>query len=192
MSPILTGVIASGISGHLTPPWSPEGAYDALATVSVGSGGVATVEFIGIPNNYKHLEIRSISRGATSDDSTMRLNGDTNTSYRWHSLEGNGSIVYGTNNGASAANTFYFARTPNGSTAGANIFNASIVTILDYASTTKNKTIKTLGGTDYNGSGTITLWSALYLNTNPITSISIQVQSGNMAQYSQFALYGVK
>jgi hypothetical protein len=54
MSPILTGVIASGISGHLTPPWSPEGAHDALATVTL-SASAASITFAGIPSGYKHF-----------------------------------------------------------------------------------------------------------------------------------------
>ena len=183
------GIYASQISGHL---WAPNGAMDALATITVPSGGVASIEFAGIPQGYKELKIHSLSRGATSDDSVMRLNGDTSSNYRWHILEGNGSSAYASNNGGAATNLFYFARTPNGSTAGANIFNASITSIVDYANNSKNKTIRTFGGTDYNGSGTVSEWSALYMSTNPITSITIQVQSGNMAQHSTFSLYGVK
>ena len=183
------GIYASQISGHL---WAPNGAYDALATVTVPSGGVASIEFTGIPQGYKHLEIRGISRGATSDDSVMRLNGDTGANYRWHYLEGNGSSAYASNSGGSPSTGFYFVRTPNGSSDISNNFAPSITTITDYSSTTKYKTVKTLGGRDSNGSGVVGLWSALYMSTNPITSVTIIVQAGNMAQYSQFALYGVK
>ena len=44
--PIL-GIMASQISGHL---WQPEGAYDSLATVTVGATSVATIEIAGIPS----------------------------------------------------------------------------------------------------------------------------------------------
>jgi hypothetical protein len=90
MSPILTGVIASGISGHLTPPWSPEGAYDALATVTL-STATASIEFAGIPSGYKHLQIRFIARSdyaGYADGIKFQFNGDTGSNYSDHSLYG--------------------------------------------------------------------------------------------------------
>ena len=39
-------------------PWEPQGAYDALSTVTVPAGGVATITFAGIPNTYKHRQLR--------------------------------------------------------------------------------------------------------------------------------------
>ena len=49
------GIYASQISGHLYG--GPYGAYDSLATVTVPSGGVASVTFAGIPSGYQHLHI---------------------------------------------------------------------------------------------------------------------------------------
>ena len=95
MTPILTGIIASGISGHLTPPWSPEGAYDALATVTVGSTSLSSIVFSGIPTGYKHLQVRYIVKSARTgnplDELNLRFNGDTGTNYAQHALAGDGS-----------------------------------------------------------------------------------------------------
>jgi hypothetical protein len=74
----------------------------------------------------------------------------------------------------------------------ANIFYASILDILDYSDTNKFKTIRSLNGVDYNGSGGIALSSSLYRSTNPITTINLYAAGGLIAQYSRFSLYGIK
>jgi len=72
-------------------------------------------------------------------------------------------------------------------------FYVQIMDVLDYADTNKNKTIRHLGGVDYNGSGGIYLASSLYSTTSAISSISITSNNGtNFSQYSSFALYGIK
>jgi hypothetical protein len=65
--------------------------------------------------------------------------------------------------------------------------------ILDYANTSKNKTIRMLSGNDRNGSGDIILISGLWASTSAINQIDLRLESAaNFAQYSQFALYGIK
>jgi hypothetical protein len=73
-------------------------------------------------------------------------------------------------------------------------FGGSIVDILDYANTSKNKTVRTLTGADRNGNGLIGLRSGYWNSTAAVSSISIIATSGStgFAQYSSFALYGVK
>jgi hypothetical protein len=72
-------------------------------------------------------------------------------------------------------------------------FGGFIVDILDYTSTNKNKTIRCLCGFDANGSGNLGLVSGLWRNSgSAITSLELFPQSGVIAQYSSFALYGIK
>jgi hypothetical protein len=79
------------------------------------------------------------------------------------------------------------------STGGANVFGTFIIDILDYANTSKYKTQRGLGGADLNGSGYISFNSGNWRNTNAITSISLTPLYGSQfAQYSSFALYGIK
>lgn len=187
------GIYASQISGHL---WAPQGAMDALATVTVPSGGVASIDFTGIPQGYKHLQIRGITKlaGATSDDNILaRFNNDsTSGNYASHYLFGNGNS--GSSAQAGAATTTQtsalVART-TGNSSGASIFGAAVIDILDYSASNKNKVTRSLSGHDYNGSGMIWFQSSLWMSTSPITSISL-FSNSNLAQYSQFALYGVK
>ena len=186
------GIYASQISGHLYG--GPYGAYDSLATVTVPSGGVASVTFAGIPSGYKHLQIRGIARtnraSSTSDSGAFRFNGDTATNYTYHAVIGNGSSAI-----TSAADTYdrglidRFAA----STATASVFGTVVMDILDYQNTSKFKTVRMLGGYDNNGDGQAVLSSGLWRSTSAITSILLYPNVGtSWDQYSQFALFGVK
>lgn len=182
------GTYASQISGHL---WAPNGAYDALATITVPSGGASTVEFAGIPQGYKHLQIRALvkrSGGTAADNTNLRFNSDSGSNYAWHQLYGEGgSALAGSGTSQSSIRAIH-------SDATASIFGIGIIDILDYASTSKNKTTKTLAGWEDNNAtvGYVLMRSGVWLSTSAITSISLIPNSGTFAQNTQFSLYGVK
>lgn len=184
MSPIL-GIWASQISGHL---WEPQGAYDALSTVTVPSGGVASVTFAGIPTGYKHLQIRGFCGTTTNASVNMYYNGDTTAAnYAYHRLVGDGSS-------ASAAAGTSLPRILDLS-GNSTYFYASVIDVLDYSNTAKNKVARALQGYDTNGgspTGQVTFASELWLSTNAITSVTLTPASGSFVQYTQFTLYGVK
>ena len=186
--PIL-GIMASAMSANL---WQPEGAYDSLATITL-SASAATISFTGIPSTYKHLQVRIFGRGSTGDfpNTPMQFNGDTGANYRAHYLGGNGSVAFAGDFGASQ--TSANAGWVSGSTQSANVFGAIIVDILDYANTSKYKTVRSLTGSDNNGSGLVGLFSSLWMNTTAINRIDMSPAAGaSWVQYSQIALYGVK
>lgn len=191
MSPIL-GIWASQISGRL---WAPAGAYDAIASVTVPSGGVSSIEFVGIPTGYKHLQIRGIGRSTNTTSTTaysaellIQFNGDTASNYNAHAIEANGSSV------SAQYQTSMTMVNLGGpfTTQTANAFGASVIDILDYANTSKFKTVRAIGGQDLNGYGTMMFCSGLWRSTSAITSIKMVSGGTGWAQYSQFALYGVK
>jgi len=194
--PVL-GIVASQISGHL---FAPSGAYESIATTTVGSGGASTITFSSIPSTYTHLQIRSINRntrGLSGMVATlaMSFNSDvTAGNYYRHRLEGDGSTAYAGANAGNGTNGFYFADSMgDGSTSG--MFSGFVTDILDYKSTNKNKTVRTLFGGDNNSTGgVIGINSGLWSKTpEAITSITIVVNGGyNFTQYSSFALYGIK
>ena len=76
----------------------------------------------------------------------------------------------------------------------ANAFGVTIIDILDYANTNKYKTFRSLVGSDTNDTnGAVGLASGSWRSTSAITSITLSNNvSGNLAQYSSFALYGIK
>jgi hypothetical protein len=193
--PIL-GIIASSYRSAA----GPVGSYDALATVTVPSGGASVVSLVGIPQGYKHLQLRISGRGLSSSADrvsiTVKVNSDTGTNYANHALIGDGSsasAAAASSQGVGANNYMAGISAIVGSTGLASAFGASIVDVLDYSSTTKYKTFRSLAGQDQNNtSSRIALVSGLWQNTAAITSLDLNLESGSWAQYSSIALYGVK
>jgi hypothetical protein len=199
MTPLLTGVFASQISGHLDT-FSPTGSYDALATYTVPSGGVSSVTFGAIPTDgqYSHLQIRYFipSTPSAGDNIYMRLgNGsiDTSSSYAWHNIAGYG----GGSIGSSAESSVTLMRLLYQNITEAAAFPVSgVVDILDYASTTKTKVVRTLTGRDANSTtsawSVISLMSGLWNNTSPVTTFNITYGGGNLPQNTIVSVYGVR
>jgi hypothetical protein len=131
-------------------------------------------------------------------DLRVRFNSDSGTNYVYHILYGDGTSATA---GASAASQTYgrLARnvTPCANN-GASVFGAFVADILDYSSTNKNKTIRSLGGSNNNtttaSAQSISFTSSAWLNSaSAISQIDItDDSSGNFVQYSSFALYGIK
>jgi hypothetical protein len=187
MTPIL-GILAS------SRPAAAVGDYESIASVTVGSGGASNITFSSIPSTYQHLQIRGIARSTTSgtggDWVYCQLNTDTGSNYALHRLWGDGSSAQaGASTSQTEIRTGVAAR--NGNTSG--IMAISVTDILDYTNTNKNKTTRALIGYDTNGGpGESILYSGLWMNTAAITSIKLYPEINNFAQYSSFALYGIK
>lgn len=170
------------------------GDYESIATVSVGVGGTATVSFTSIPSTYSHLQIRGIAREnraiVTGGTMKMTFNSDTAANYSVHTLYGDGAAAAS----QATANTAYSqVGYATGTSALTNNFGAFVTDILDYANTSKYKTVRTLGGGDNNGAGEMDFGSSNWRSTSAISRIDITGSTGaNILQYSSFALYGIK
>ncbi len=169
---------------------------EPIATTLVGSGGTNNITFNDIPQTYKHLQIRGLHKGNRAtfpvSDAVIRFNSDSGNNYSTHSLLGNGSIVQA--GGAANQNGIGFGQ-PGTSVTN---FPVSIIDILDYTNTNKNKTTRSLNGSEFNSPiegfyGSIQMHSGAWLNTNAIVSISLFTSDGSSwQQYSRFSLYGIK
>lgn len=163
--------------------------FESIATVTVGAGGSAgPITFSSIPSTYTHLQLRYITRDASATNSLQfRFNSDTGSNYVRHKLEGDGSTV----TAVAATSATYMGSADFPTTA--STFGVGIIDILDYKNTNKYKTVRLLAGYDANGSGIIDLRSNLWMSTSAITQIDlISGNATNFAQYSSFALYGIK
>ena len=182
----IIGILASGI----TDSKILKSSYESIASQTLGSS-TATVTFSSIPATYKHLQIRVIARstfGADSGDQVLvQANGVTGSSYSYHYISTNGSSTDA--NGFGTQTNMGLGYAPNDGTT-ADTFGAFIIDVIDYASTSKNKTFRAFGGYDANGSGTLRIQSGLFQNTSAITSISISQNTFKTG--SIFALYGIK
>jgi hypothetical protein len=178
VSPIL-GIFAS--QGRVA-----SNSYESIATAT--PAGSSTFTFSSIPSTYKHLQVRIIA--AASDGlqgGYMRINGSTSPSeYYTHYMGGNGSTV----SAGGLSNSFIYSYFYGVGSS----FAASIIDILDYTSTNKNKTTRSLVGFDNNGSGTVQLYSGLFYPSTitAITSLTFLSVGANWSTGTQFALYGIK
>jgi hypothetical protein len=185
----------SGAQPKGSKVWDQEtfpGTYESISTAIVDSGGASSITFSNIPQNYAHLQIRWIARqdtaGQGDSEFQARFNGDSGANYKYHSLFGDGSTAYGAHGG----NTFFASGRGVAASIASNIYGISVMDILDYTNTNKNKVTRILSGWDANGSGYMFLYSGLWMNTSAITSITLLGDTGSFIQYSSFALYGIR
>ena len=179
----MIGAITAGLYGIGTP--AVTNSYESIASLS-GTGSSGTISFTSIPSTYKHLQLRIYGGVATTagSSSNIRFNGDnTDANYASHFLYGNGTSAT-SGGGTSTPYGMYV----NGISSAPS---ATIIDILDYANTSKNKTSRSLNGYDANGSGVVDLLSNLWLSTSAINRVDI-VATQNWGTYSKFALYGIK
>ena len=178
----MIGNAVAGLFGVGVPPVT--NSFESIQTVTVGSGGTATISFTAIPGTFSHLQIRGLYNFGSAANLRMQLNGATNNT-NFHYLTGDGaSASAGRDTAGNIISLQYGSGTP---------FYVQISDILDYTSTNKNRTIRHIGGIDYNGSGGVYIGSSLYSTLSAVSSISITSNNGqNFLQYTSFALYGIK
>jgi hypothetical protein len=175
-------------------------AYDPAATWLIqritATGSETSITFSSIPSTYKHLQIRNIAKSTNTADGTLsvevRFNGDTGSNYAYHELRGDGTSA-STNAGATQTKIIVFNASLRESVS-TSTFGVSLIDIHDYASTTKNKTVRSFSGMNKN-QGTqddrISLGSGLWMNTAAITSITLISTVSAFKAGSTFALYGM-
>jgi hypothetical protein len=185
----LIGIIASsGGAGGAA------GTFESIASAT-GTGSSGTITFSSIPSGYVSLQVRAIVRNAAAgndfDYFLMRVNGDTGANYAYHALTGTGTTPTAFA-GASQTSGIGGVMALNGTTS--NIVSSNIIDIHDYASTTRNKTIRGFSGVDFNSAtpaGIAMLSSSAWFNTSAVTSLSF-ISSSNFTTQTSFALYGIK
>jgi hypothetical protein len=166
------------------------GDFESIATVTVGGGGASSIEFTSIPGTYQHLQVRALAKesgGTSSYTLLVQYNADTGVNYARHLLEGSGTAASAAS-GTSTSTHWAF----NVAAGNKTYFGAGVMDILDYASTTKYKTVRTFGGSDQNGSGFVGVYSGLWMDTSAITSIKLVAPFSGFVEHSTAALFGIK
>jgi hypothetical protein len=190
MSLMLLGILNSQAAG------GGGGAYDLLET-TISNGSTNSITFSSINTlaaDYTHLQLRMITRYQNTTNSlqrnSVRLNGDSGSNYSVHTLLGDGSTV--TSTAFTSTNRFILEEQLPGNGTTTGIFGAAVIDILDFASTSKNTTMRSLHGAVAGSENAIALASSAYLSTNAVTSIEITSLNDSWVSGSRFSLFGLK
>lgn len=188
MSPIPLGILAaSGASGA---------AFELIQT-SFGNGSSGTIEFSSIPSTYRHLQLRMTVRhdnasSANLEECSIRFNNVSTNIYSMHWLEGSGATVSSGNYSTQNSMWGIWSNAPSST---ASVFAGTIFEILDYASTNKFKTVRSLSGSVPATPARISLYSASYQATTAISSIQIFSPNPTTKPFhssARFSLYGIR
>jgi len=179
----ITAILDAGAGGG-------GGAYESIATAT-GTGSSGTITFSSIPSTYTSLQIRLNGRSTNASAARTfytKFNSDSSFIYAIHQLQGNGT--------AASANAGTSQWLESGAVTAAstasNIMGVSILDLHNYASTTQNKTLRSITGYDTNGAGIIYLGSGLWPSTSAVTSVTLELASGNWTTDTTISLYGIK
>lgn len=158
-----------------------------------GNASSETV-FTSIPQTFDHLQIwiygRDENPSSNFDNLYMRFNADFNNNYAWHYLYADGAS---TSSQSGASLGFMPIGILPSKSLTANVYGPTIIEILDYSSTTKFKTTRSMSGFDANGSGIVTVASGHWRSTSGITQIQIGGQNtgGVFSTSAVCSLYGI-
>jgi len=178
--------VQSAASNSVTPAVATS--FESIASAS--GTGASTITFSSIPATYKSLQVRMwLQTNATTGTAFLRANGISSSVYSYHLLNGNGATV--TVSGLATQTSAILFNIQDNATSSGNVY---IVDIQDYASTTNYKTIRSFGGIDLNGSGNVSIKSALYQQTTAISSLTFDASNtgGGFGGTATIALYGIK
>ena len=161
--------------------------YEAIATVTVGSGGAATIDFTSIPATYTDLKLVCSTRddrGGTQNGTNISLNGST-SNFTHKGMQSDGSAV-------ASFSIPRFTNYNNASGSTANTFANNEIYFANYASS-NYKSFSSESAEENNATTAYILIGAhLWSDTAAITSITLTPDTANFVQYSTATLYGIK
>ena len=193
--------VSSALSGSLTTPGAKgafvESSLFHIATVEA-TGSSSSLEFTSIPQTYTNLMILGSVRVTTGSGGTglsIRFNSDSGSNYNTliYQFERSGSSS-GTTDliGSASANKMYSDVAPD-SAYSANVFNASIMDIPNYSSTSEYKHLISQAMSPFTTGLTSYQWHFTngWMSTAAITTITISTNSGqSISGGSSYSLYG--
>jgi hypothetical protein len=170
--------------------------YEQIATV-FPNGSLSSVVFSSIPQGFKHLQIRYAVRNNETFDAVRGFflhlapeptDAGLGNIYRSHMLLGNGSTVTSTATAADFRIIQDFVPTANST---ANSFGVGVIDILDYATTSKNKTVRWFAGSLISSSNRVALISGARYLTDAVSTLQMY-SNGAFVNGSRVSLYGIK
>jgi hypothetical protein len=158
--------------------------FKKIQTVTVGSGGSATIEFSSIPQTYTDLKIVLSARSTDASGVTHMFvkpnNSAVNMTQQW---------VRGTGTTATTGTSVQFG--VNGATSTTSTFSNTEFYFPNYTSAVNKDFQGTTVQEDNTAEAYMYLCSFLWSDTSAITSLVLDLSAGNFAEYSTATLYGV-
>lgn len=159
--------------------------FESISTFTTTGGTQAN--FNTIPQTYKHLQIRATANVAvTGATGTFIVNGLAGTDYDWQGLAQDNTTAIA----SSVANTQPFQTFGLAKTITLGYPFGCIIDIIDYASTSKYKTVRIFSAAPSNTAGGLELYSGQVRTLTAVTSLSLRL-SQNYAASTSVALYGI-
>ena len=156
-----------------------------ISTVTVGSGGASTIEFTSIPQTYTDLKIvlsaRSTEAGVVTHMFVKPNNSAANMTQQW---------VRGSGTNATTGTSVQFG--VNGSTSTASTFSNTEFYFPNYTSALNKDFQGTTVQESNDAESYMYLCSFLWSDTSAITSLVLDLSSGNFVEYTTATLYGIK
>jgi hypothetical protein len=170
--------------------------YEAIATVTVGSGGAASIDFTAIPATFTDLLLKTsvrTDRAAAADGLRLRVGNssvDTGNNYSDRYLQGDGASA---TSGSDSSASWLVAGISVASTSTASTFSNIEIYLPNYAGST-NKSVSVDGVSENNATTAYTnLVAGLWSSASAINTIKLlSANSANFVQYSTATLYGIK
>jgi hypothetical protein len=165
--------------------------YSKIATYTVGSGGISTINFTNIPQTYTDLKLVISARNSANNDGFYLTFNGSSTGYSYKEIYASSSTIASDGSTSSAYLVNYGGM--NASIATASAFASAEIYIPNYTSS-NYKSVSADGFDEANTTVNYMYISAnLWSNTSPITSITLTAgSSGTAVQYSSAHLYGIK
>jgi len=164
--------------------------YKLISSVTVGSGGAATIAFTSIPATYTDLQVLVSTRADNASIiNNMRWTFNSSSSgYSYKELYGDGTSAA---SGGASSTTYAQIGYSTGDTATANTFANTSCYIPNYAGS-NNKSFSVDSVAENNATGQyMDLGAGLWANSAAITTVTITPSAGNFKQYSTAYLYGI-
>ena len=164
--------------------------YTLISSVTVGSGGAATMDFTSIPQTYTDLKIvisaRNTSTSGVESQILLTVNGNGSNG-SWKLLYGNGSGVFQ----GSGSGYLQPAHAPSATTT-TNTFSNAEIYFPNYTSTSKYKSFSSDFAVENNASSSlIGMYANLWSSNSAITQLTLTSNVSNFVQYSTAYLYGI-
>ena len=163
--------------------------YNLISSVTVGSGGAATIDFTSIPQTYTDLLILVSGRSNTANVGDYLLLNFNNSSANLSSFT---LGAFGPSSTFSGSEASLFINILPAANATANIFGNNSIYLPNYTSS-QNKSGSIEGGFENNSTSSwfLMMTAGLWSQTAAITSIKLDLLDGNFIQNSTAYLYGI-